>query len=595
MKRKKTIIYGVIFGVIGVLALGFGALGFLSSYYKARILPRVWINDVYVGNLDISTAEARVREQERGRYTAVVKLNINGVSIAEPSFTEIGVSPQVKVAVTTAMNFGKPRPGVAWLKDSISGFLNKKVSLQVLVYKPVFDKYLAEVLNSQIKTPQAANWVVDGSGKLQLTPSQSGELIDQRKLAADILTRFNTGDSTPVELSLLPTQPEINDQEALELRPVVEKILVSTFVLKSGVQTIEISKADFSQWIVLDRINDKPMVTFSQVALRDYLQSTIASQVKKNTQDASFAMENNRVTVFVPAQEGQDLNVEESITAIRSAVENGQTEANLALNISKSKVASTAELDRLGIKTLLAIGETNFRGSPRNRIHNIGVGAARFNGVLIPAGATFGFNENLGPVGKATGYKPELVIKEHVTTPEYGGGLCQVSTTAFRAAILSGLQIVERSNHAYPVAYYGAPGFDATVYPNQRTWKDGTDLKFINDTPANILIQTKVEGTKLIFEFWGTSDGREVKIVGPTSYNRTASGSVKARLVQQIYKDGKLVREDTILSAYKSPALFPHVLAANAEKPVVTPPAVTPTPTLSPTPKPVKVIKKTNP
>jgi vancomycin resistance protein YoaR len=597
MKRKKAIIYWGIFGVIGVLVLCFGVLGFVTSYYKTRILPHVWINDVFVGNLDAVFSEAKVREQERERYTARIKLNIGGVLVAEPTFTEIGVSPQVKTAVTTAINFGKPRAGAIWLNESVSGFVNKKVPLQVLVYKPIFDKYLEDVLNGQIKTPQSANWVVDDSGKLQLTSSQSGELIDRRKLASDVLARYNAGDIAPVELTLLPTQPEVDDQQALELKPKVEKILASTFVLKAGVQTIEVPKANFAQLLLLERVDGKPVVTFSQNLLRDYLQSTIVSQVQKETRDASFAMENNRVTVFVPAQEGQELNVEGSIVTIRSAVESGQTEANLALSVSKSKVASTVDIDRLGITTLLSTGETNFRGSPVNRVHNIKVGAERFNGVLIPPGTTFAFNENLGPVGKATGYKPELVIKENVTTPEYGGGLCQVSTTAFRAAILSGLQIVERSNHAYPVAYYGAPGFDATIYPNQRTWKDGTDLKFVNDTPANILIQTRVEGTKLFFEFWGTSDGREVKIVGPTSYDRTASGSVKARLVQQVYKAGQMVREDIILSSYKSPALFPHVVAANAEK-VVVAPTPTPLPLSTPKPKiviPVKpVIIKTN-
>lgn len=589
MKRKKAIIYWGIFAVIGVLAICLGAIGFASSYYKARILPSIWINDVYVGNLDVASAEARVREQERGRYAATIKLNIDGVSVAEPTFNELGVSPQVKTAVTVAVNFGKPRAGISWLKEAADGFLNKKIMLQVLVYKPVFDKYLVEVLNKQIKTPQSANWVVGDGEQLRLVPSQAGELIDERKMAADLLARFNARDVTPIDLSLLATQPDVSDQEASELRSVVEKIIAGTFTLKANGQAIDVPKTIFSKWIKLERIGDKPMVTFAHDALGDYLQNTIASQVKKETRDASFAMENNRVTVFVPAQEGQELNVEGSIKAIRSAVQTGQIEANLALNISKSKVASTADIDRLGITTLLSVGETNFRGSPVNRIHNIKVGAARFNGVLIPSGATFAFNENLGPVGKATGYKPELVIKEHVTTPEYGGGLCQVSTTAFRAAILSGLQIVERSNHAYPVAYYGAPGFDATIYPNQRTWKDGTDLKFINDTPANILIQTRVEGTKLFFEFWGTSDGREVKVVGPTSFDRTANGSVKARLVQQIYKADQMIREDIILSSYKSPALFPHVLAANAEKTTT----ASPSPTPSPSPKPlVSSVKK---
>lgn len=591
MKRKKAIIYWVIFAVIGLIALVFGALIGVSAYYKERILPGVRINNVLVGGLDPVSAEAKIRDNERGRYQEKLKININGVLVSEPSFAEVGVSPQVKTAVTAAKKYGKPRAGISWVGELINGLVGKQMFLPVLVYRPVFDQYLTDVLNKQIKTPQSANWIADGAGQLRFSPARAGELIEQRKMAGDILSRFNARDNRPVELSLLATLPEVNDQEASELRPVVEKIIAGTFILKTNDIKIEVPKNDFSQWILLERIADKPVATFSRGALKKYLQDVVAPQVKKETRDASFAMENGRVTVFSPAQEGQDLNADKSVEVVRLAVQNGKDEADLALDISKSTVASSSDIERLGITTLLSTGETNFRGSPVNRIHNIKVGSERFNGILISAGATFAFNENLGPVGKETGYKPELVIKEHVTTPEYGGGLCQVSTTAFRAAVLSGLKIVERSNHAYPVAYYGAPGFDATVYPNQRTWKDGTDLKFINDTPANILIQTKIEGTKLIFQFWGTSDGREVKIIGPTSYDRASNGSVKARLVQQVYKAGQLVREDTILSAYKSPALFPHVLAANAEKPAIA--LALPSPT--PTPVPVKVIKKTNP
>jgi len=600
MKRFKAKNYWGMFVVIGVFALGLGALGFASSYYKERILPRVWIDWVNVGGLDSKTAETSVRDQERLRYDATVDLSIDGAVVVSPTFTEIGVSPQVRSAVAIGMKYGKPRPGISWIGEFISGFVvTKRFPLQSLVYRPVFDQYLADVLNEKIKTPKSADWVVDEFGQLIFSPAHPGELIDQRKLATDILERFNANNNAPIALTLLATQPEISDQEAMVLKPVVEKIVSSSFVFKAKEETIEIPQKELFQWIGLERIEDKPTVTFSRTALKEYLQNTVAQQVTKEAVDASLAMEDGKVTVFVPAQEGQDLNVEESVNAIREAVQNGQTEVQLALNISKSKVASTEDIERLGITTLLSSGETNFRGSPVNRIHNIKVGAARFNGLLIPSGATFAFNENLGPVGKDTGYKPELVIKEHVTTPEYGGGLCQVSTTMFRAAILAGLEIVERSNHAYPVAYYGAPGFDATIYPNQRTWKDGTDLKFINDTPANILIQTKVEGTKLIFQFWGTSDGREVKVIGPTSFDKTANGSVKARLVQQIYKADQLVREDVILSAYKSPALFPHVLAENAEK-VVVAPTPTPTPLPSPTPKPKAVdpvktiINKTN-
>ena len=232
------------------------------------------------------------------------------------------------------------------------------------------------------------------------------------------------------------------------------------------------------------------------------------------------------------------------------------------------------------------VGESDCVGSPKNRKINIAVGAKRYNGLLISPGSEFSFNQYLGPINKAAGFLPELVIKNNVTTPEYGGGLCQVSTTAFRAALNAGLEITDRRNHAYAVSYYGTPGLDATIYP------PSTDLKFKNNTPSYILIQTRIEGTKLFFEFWGTDDGREVAVDEPVVYGKQANGAVKAYVKQKVTMGDETLVDDTFYSRYKSPKLFPKVLAANGEAPVASPtikPSPAPSVVASPSPsvKPV--------
>ena len=177
----------------------------------------------------------------------------------------------------------------------------------------------------------------------------------------------------------------------------------------------------------------------------------------------------------------------------------------------------------------------------------------RFNGVLIKPGEEFSFVKILGEVDGEHGYLPELVIKHDKTEPEFGGGICQVSTTTFRAAINSGLEITARRNHAYPVSYYNPQGMDATVYVPR------PDLRFINNTPGYILIETQIEGTKLIFNFYGTDDGRRVNIIGPKILSRESDGSMKTTFTQQVFdKNDKLIREDVFNSNYDSPNKYPH-------------------------------------
>jgi len=122
--------------------------------------------------------------------------------------------------------------------------------------------------------------------------------------------------------------------------------------------------------------------------------------------------------------------------------------------------------------------------------------------------------EAIGNVDAEAGYKEELVIKGDRTVPEFGGGLCQIATTVFRATLDAGLPVLVRQNHSYRVPYYEPPiGIDATIYsPNP-------DFKFSNDTPGAILIQARIEGDNLIFEFWGTKDGRVIERTDPVVTN----------------------------------------------------------------------------
>jgi vancomycin resistance protein YoaR len=140
------------------------------------------------------------------------------------------------------------------------------------------------------------------------------------------------------------------------------------------------------------------------------------------------------------------------------------------------------------------------------------VGAAQFDGVLVAPGQRFSFNHYLGEVTAEKGYAQSIIIWGNETRTDVGGGLCQVSSTAFRAAFWAGVPVTERSPHLYRVSYYEPPrGMDATIYSPY------TDLKWVNDTDGYILIRTYMDKAKknLTFRFFGTDMGRTVEMDGP--------------------------------------------------------------------------------
>jgi len=280
-----------------------------------------------------------------------------------------------------------------------------------------------------------------------------------------------------------------------------------------------------------------------------------AGEINKDPVNSTFSFENGVVTSFSPSEIGVRVDINKSVEKIARTLQDksiGKISIELVLEKIDPNI-TTDNINSLGIKELLAEGKSNFRGSPKNRIKNIHVATQKFNGILIKPEEDFSFVTALGEVDGEHGYYPELVIKNDKTEPEFGGGICQVSTTAFRAAINGGLKITARKNHAYPVQYYNPPGMDATIYIPK------PDLKFINNTPGNILIQTKIVGTELIFQFYGTSDGRKVEVDGPHITERNPDGSMKTYFIQKVLTaDGKILIDDTFKSAYQSPSKFPH-------------------------------------
>lgn len=214
---------------------------------------------------------------------------------------------------------------------------------------------------------------------------------------------------------------------------------------------------------------------------------------------------------------GREVDQKLAAKLTRTALEHGVSLVVLPIRTIDAVVnVEDPELRAAGIREVVAIGESVFAASPVNRRHNIAVGMKRFNGHLIPQGTVFSFNETLGKVHERAGYRKELVIQGETTLPDFGGGLCQVSTTAFRGPWEYGLPIVRRKNHSYAVSYYSPQGTDATVYP------PNVDMKFFNDTPGALLIQTFTDDRdRAFFLYYGTRDARQTEVFGPYITDRT--------------------------------------------------------------------------
>ena len=220
---------------------------------------------------------------------------------------------------------------------------------------------------------------------------------------------------------------------------------------------------------------------------------------------------------------GREVDIAMAAGMTKKAIEESITNIVLPVRMTEPIINVDSELQAMGIRELVTVGESDFTGSTKSRRHNVRTGLAKFNGHLVPQGETFSFVETLGPVTAAAGYLKELVIQGDRTVPDYGGGLCQVSSTAYRGVWEYGFPIVQRKNHSYTVSYYSPQGTDATVYP------PSVDIKFKNDSPGALLLQTHMdeEHTDAFFIYYGTKDTRTSEVFGPYTWSRSAAPTEK--------------------------------------------------------------------
>lgn len=280
-----------------------------------------------------------------------------------------------------------------------------------------------------------------------------------------------------------------------------------------------------------------------------------AAKADREPKNAKLSVQDSKIIITVPAEDGIVVDTKESVAALVTALRTfvGGNLSVLLKSVALPAKVSEETLAHLGITELIGTATTNFRGSPKNRVYNIRRAIQDFDGIVIDAGATFSFVDHLGEVDGEHGYLPELVIKNNKTEPEFGGGICQVSTTVFRVAIQSGLKITERKNHAYPVQYYKPYGMDATIYIPK------PDLQFRNNTPGSILLVPEMDSSLLTFSMYGTSDGRTTSVDGPHILESHPDGSMKTVFTQTVTDSaGQTFINDSFWSNYKSPSLFPH-------------------------------------
>ena len=531
----------VLAGVFCLLLIS-GLVAIQVARADGRILPNVAIGGIDVGGLTPDDAKARLDHALRALNVAGVQfryqdrsLTVRASDVRVTTPTQSPVTYDLDGMVEDAFAFGHEEGRASLIKANVRAlFADMKQPVKLVVNtqalrellqlrfgeleQPARDAALA-IERVEISTGGASSTPVTRTDwRVHVSPDSTGVTFDYDRAIDQAAAELQRWQGAAIELQATTKTPNVTTVEA---EAVVER---AKQVLARGEASLayddliwSLSDKEVAKALIVSRKNDGTIgLTLKRDVLEPLLKAA-AKEIESDPKPTRFTIgEDGRAHDFQGGTLGKTVDQEASLARIDELFDSSE---NGIFPIAVTTVAAPASdpiAEELGIRELLGYGTSNFSGSPKNRRINIANGAARLNGIIIKPGEEIGLIDYLKPFDASGGYVPELVIKGNRTVPEYGGGLCQIGTTTFRATMGAGLPITQRQNHSYRVRYYEPAGTDATLYD------PAPDFKFVNDTQSHAILVTKIMGDIARFELWGTRDGRVQKQGAIKTWNITA-------------------------------------------------------------------------
>lgn len=507
-------------GLIILASLLILASSIVSIYhlaYSNKIYPYVRLGSLELSNLGLETAE--------NKLTQMVPENLGTIQLKFGSqewwlnLADLEIKYEPRLTAQKAFLRGRSQGfwqdlSLKWRQWQKEAVINMEVEFNQEKLAEAVEMITAGI----VEEPMMPGLSLNKEGKVNFEPGKNGRLVEKDQLIQTVIERVVSLNFSSVEIPIKLVKIEISAGELIKAQDRAEKLKEKSLILKYESFSRTVAKEELINLIGFASDWDEEKIAT--------LSASLATSLNREAQNAVFQFDGQKVVEFKPALNGIKVDEEQTNLLIKKGLESlektggNQEIITVAVQTTQPKIGNE-QVNNLGIKELIGKGESTFYHSIPSRIHNVALTAAKLNGVLVAPGEEFSFNKALGDVSAATGFQSAYIIKEGQTVLGDGGGVCQDSTTLFRALLDAGVNITERQAHAYRVTYYeqnARPGFDATVY------SPSADLKFINDTGAYILIQTTIDLEKLYlkFELYGTNDGRKATISNVRLWGQTA-------------------------------------------------------------------------
>ncbi|HYO89034.1 MAG TPA: VanW family protein [Candidatus Limnocylindrales bacterium] len=513
-------------GVLLIMLLLLTAYSVYRLAFAERIIPGVTAYGLDLGGLSPSQAAAALDHKFTYDDDTVFTFR-DGDAFWQATAGDLGVKLDAQATAAQAEAIGHSGNLFADVLDQGLTWLNGEAVTPVVRYDQNAAAAFFSGLAAQIDRPVRDATLTVSGRDIQTTPAQSGRNLDISATLGFLngtIEALAPGGEIPLVIRETPALAFDAEAAANRARAALSGplLLVADDGRGNGLGPWTISVDQIAQLLrvesVLQPDGTRRYEVEADTGVYQPSLEALASGLIIPAKNARFHFDpaTSQLINIQSSVSGRTLNVAETLGRIETAIFDPVNRVvPLAFTYELPAYHNDVTAAELGITELLSQATTNYAGSSQARIDNIATAASRFDGLIIAPGELFSFNAYVGDISPEEGFVPGKVIVGGRTVDGVGGGVCQVSTTAFQAAFYAGYPIQERHAHGYRVGYYEngeGVGMDAAIY------NPDLDFRFYNDTDYHLLIETSVlpGSTSLQFRFYSTNPGRQVVKEGPT-------------------------------------------------------------------------------
>jgi vancomycin resistance protein YoaR len=482
--RRTLIVAGAVVGALGVAYLA-------DLLLSSGDVPRgVTVAGVDIGGLSQSDAEQKLRRELDPRLNQAVKLKVGQ---AEESLDPARSGLTLDWKSTLDQAGDQPLNPITRLT---SFFTNREVGVSTSTDNTALTAAIETVRQKTTREPKEGGITFDGANPVAVQP-QAGQQLDVDAAREKIVDDWLDGlVILPVRDTPVKTTPE-GIRAALEE---IAKPAVSGPVIVHGEGKDATLAPDAIAGALIFEPTDSGGLTakIDQAKVVAAVQPQLAS-TEKEGKDAQVVFESGKPTVQ-PSVEGKAINWDPTFGKLIDVIKLPSGREVKAQYATKPAKVTTEQANQLGITEV--IGEFTTGGFAADSGKNIRTVAAKVNGAIVKPGETFSLNGFTGPRTAAQGYVEAGVIKEGAPGREVGGGISQFATTLYNASYFAGMKDAGHKEHSYYISRY-PPAREATVFQNP-SGGSVIDIKFTNDAPTGVAIQTIWTAGNITVKIWGT-------------------------------------------------------------------------------------------